>query len=207
LVSDHGEELGDHGGWLHDQSAYEELIRVPLIIRFPHDEFAGRRVDGPVSLLDIVPTVMDYLRRPELAANCRGRSLMPLIEGEPLTDDMRVTAGRHNKKKYYRPYKETRGDVNIVVRQGHWKGIWNAEWDRMELYDLQSDPGETTDSSAENPELAQTMRAFAQSQLAQCQAVAMEPVSGKGDDLDEETRRQLETLGYIDSRKTDRETR
>ncbi len=199
LVSDHGEELGDHGGWLHDQSAYEELIRVPLIIRFPHDEFAGRRVNEPVSLLDVVPTIMDYLRRPTLAANCRGQSLMPLIEGEATSDDMRVTAGRHNKKKYYRPYKERRGDVNLVVRRGKWKGIWNAEMDSVELYDLQSDPQETTNVSTENEALAKTMRDFARSQLAACEAVAMEPVLGKQSDLDEQTRRQLESLGYVDS--------
>ncbi len=199
LVSDHGEELGDRGGWLHDQSAYEELIRVPLIIRFPHDEFAGRRVNEPVSLMDVVPTIMDYLRRPTLAADCRGQSLMSLIDGDATSDDMRVTAGRHNKKKYYRPYKERRGDTNLVVRRGRWKGIWNVETNKVELYDLQSDPYEATDVSAENQRLAKTMRDFARSQLAACEAVAMEPVSGNQSDLDEQTRRQLESLGYVDS--------
>jgi hypothetical protein len=71
--------------------------------------------------------------------------------------------------------------------------------DSVELYDLQSDPQETTNVSTENEALAKTMRDFARSQLAACEAVAMEPVLGKQSDLDEQTRRQLESLGYVDS--------
>ena len=79
LLSDHGEELGDHGGWEHDHSVYEELVHVPLLIRFPGGKHAGKRVARPVSLIDIKPTILDYLGRPDLAEGCRGRSLMPLV--------------------------------------------------------------------------------------------------------------------------------
>ncbi|MFQ5490931.1 MAG: sulfatase, partial [Phycisphaerae bacterium] len=59
LTSDHGEELGDHGGWLHDQSVYEELLRVPLMVHFPGGRFAGRRLAESVSLIDVMPTILD----------------------------------------------------------------------------------------------------------------------------------------------------
>ena len=105
LVSDHGEELGDHGGWLHDQSAYDELIRVPLVIRFPGDEFAGRRIEGPVSLLDIVPTIMDYLHRPELAANCRGQSLMPLLNMRLLEPSNLIDLNHLTRLRYLQQHR------------------------------------------------------------------------------------------------------
>jgi arylsulfatase A-like enzyme len=174
------------------------LIRVPLIIRFPHDDFAGLRVSEPVSLLDVIPAIMDYLDRPELAARGRGRSLLPLIEGGGPSGEMRLTAMRHNKKKYYRPHKEKRGDLNAVIRQGTWKGIWNVEIDTFELYDLARDPRETMNLSESEIALARTMRDFARSQLAACRAAAMEGSSGREPELDEEIRRRLETLGYLD---------
>ena len=129
VVADHGEELGDHGGWQHDQSVYEELMHVPLIVRFPQGRFAGRRVSQAVSLVDVMPTIFDVLGKPALAQGCRGTSLMPLIEGQAQRnpDDMVITGMRINRKKYYRPDKDARGDFNVVVRQGRFKGIWNVD--------------------------------------------------------------------------------
>ena len=132
-----------------------------------------------------------------LAEDFRGRSLLPLIEGEADTSLMRVTAMRHNKKKYYRPHKESRGDLNLVIRQGGWKGIWNRETDTLELYDLRSDPSETEDRSAAEPELAERMKDLARSELARCEASDMKASSGNELELDEETRRRLEALGYL----------
>ena len=197
LLADHGEELGEHGSWQHDQSVYQELIRVPLVIRFPGNEFAGARVSEPVTLLDVAPTIVDYLGATELADGFRGRSLLPLIEGKTDENLMRVTAMRYNKKKYYRPHKENRGDLNLAVRQGEWKGIWNAETESLELYDLGRDPGESEDLSAAEPELVEEMISFAQSQLARCEASATERYRGNELRLDEKTRRRLEALGYI----------
>jgi choline-sulfatase len=170
LVSDHGEEFGEHEGWHHDQSLYQELIHVPLLIHFPRGQFAGLRLEGPVSLLDVVPTIFDYLGRPELAAGSRGESLLPRLRGEREDDPERlwISAVRHNRKKYYRPDKESRGDLNISLRQGSWKAIWNAEVDSLELYDLSRDPGETNDLRARYPERREQMRRAAESWLLEC---------------------------------------
>jgi hypothetical protein len=110
---------------------------------------------------------------------------------------MRIMAMRYNKKKYYRPHKEERGDLNLVVRHGSWKGIWNAETDTVELYDLGDDPDERENVSQEKGELAERMRGFARARLAECEAIAMEASSGNEPELDEETRRRLEALGYV----------
>jgi arylsulfatase A-like enzyme len=49
FLSDHGEEMGEHGGWFHGQSIYEELAHVPLIIHFPGGEYGGQRISRPAS--------------------------------------------------------------------------------------------------------------------------------------------------------------
>ncbi len=200
LLSDHGEEFGEHGGWLHDQSVYEELIRVPMVLRFPGRQFAGRIVGEPVSLVDVLPTIADFLRRPRIASAARGRSLMPLIRGEAseASAGSGILAMRLNKKKYYRPFKESRGDKNVLVRHGQWKGIWNAEVGTLELYDLRRDPGETDDRAAENKALSDSMKKKAASWLTTCESPWEETVPLVAPELDKESEAALRALGYID---------
>ena len=91
VLSDHGEELLDRGGIDHGSSLYDELLGVPLIFRFPGGTPAGVRIEEPVSLVDVLPTLADYLgfeTRSELA----GHSLMPLLSGRPSTSEHAVYA-------------------------------------------------------------------------------------------------------------------
>ncbi|HJP01344.1 MAG TPA: hypothetical protein QF764_06225 [Planctomycetota bacterium] len=119
------EEMAEHDGRQHDQSVREELIRVPLFVHPPGGARAGRRVGIPVSLVDVMPTVLDVVSAPHENGSS-GRCLMALLEGDPVDRGPRFVAMRHNKKKPYRPYKEPRGDINVVIRQGAWKAIINA---------------------------------------------------------------------------------
>jgi arylsulfatase A-like enzyme len=200
VTADHGEEMGDHGGWLHDQSVYQELVHVPLIIHFPEGKFAGTRVRNPVSLVDILPTIADCIRTPALAADCRGtsvvRHLAPHAAGP--TGEPAVTGVRINRRKHFLPYKLKRGDVNVVLRQGAWKGIWNAEIDTFELYDLAEDPREMCNMADEQPDVASTMRKHAQAWLAQCGAAGDDSAPEQASQPDAETMRVLKSLGYVD---------
>ena len=80
LTGDHGEGLGDHGETGHGLLAYEEALRVPLIIKPAAGEGAGRRIDAVVEHVDIVPTVLDLAKAPQ-PDRLSGRSLKPLLEG------------------------------------------------------------------------------------------------------------------------------
>jgi choline-sulfatase len=199
VLADHGEEFNEHGGWLHDQSAYEELMAVPLIIRFPHGQYAGRRIQSVVSLIDVLPTIFAYLEAPDGARGARGRDLMPLIRGDQpdRTDDFIIPGMRVNRKKYYRPWKDSRGDTNVVVRRGKWKGIWNAEPDELELYNLAIDPGEQHEVSAANPDLALAMRLMARLSFKDCRKNRAEPPK-PSDKPEGETLENLRALGYVD---------
>ncbi len=80
LLSDHGEEFREHGGFGHGRNLYEESTRVPLVVKFPHGRWGGRRIDSGVSLTDLVPTLLDQLEiahDPSLTLD--GESLLPLL--------------------------------------------------------------------------------------------------------------------------------
>jgi len=78
VSADHGEEHWDHGSFFHGQSLYDELLHVPLLMRFPDRAYAGRVVREPVRALDIVPTIAEVLGLPAFP-EFEGRSLLPLI--------------------------------------------------------------------------------------------------------------------------------
>ena len=81
-MADHGEEFQDHGKWLHGRSVFDELVRIPLIVKFPASRDAGRRVAQQVQAVDVLPTVLEALglpvpapagdRRPAAAGGDRG---------------------------------------------------------------------------------------------------------------------------------------
>ena len=80
VVSDHGEEFFDHGNIGHRHTLYEEVVRVPMLLRLPRVLPAGAAVRGPVSLTDLLPTVLDILGLSP--APMRGASsFLPLIRG------------------------------------------------------------------------------------------------------------------------------
>ncbi len=64
VVADHGEEFFEHAGLGHRRTLYDEVVRVPMVLRLPHVLPAGRTVTGPVSLTDLVPTVEELLGPP-----------------------------------------------------------------------------------------------------------------------------------------------
>jgi len=123
---------------------------------------------------------------------------LPLLRGEPTepSQPFTIPGMRHNTTRYYRPWVTTRGNVNIVIRHGHWKGVYNVEPGTFELYDLIMDPSEQRDIQTEHAELVQGMRAYATDWYQSCQgrATATEPVG----ELDEDTRRKLRSIGYVE---------
>jgi len=84
LTADHGEEFFDHGAWEHGHTLYNELIRVPLVIKLPRSREAGRRVREDVGLVDLVPTILAEAGVAAPPSGFDGTSLCPLLNGENL---------------------------------------------------------------------------------------------------------------------------
>ena len=141
FTSDHGETLGDHGLMYKGCRFYEGLVRVPLIFSWPGRFQAGVRSDALVELLDMTATIVDLagLEQPEYM---QGRSLLPILRGEALTDHLRdfvrceyfdaldpyFTGGQGVFATMYRDRR-----YKLSVYHGHEIG---------ELYDLENDPWE-----------------------------------------------------------------
>ncbi|MCB9536200.1 MAG: sulfatase [Myxococcales bacterium] len=152
VMGDHGEEFGDHGGQFHSATLYDELIHVPLFVRVPG--LPPTRVDQPVSLIDVAPTVLDALGLPP-AETHQGRSLLPLLRGAtlPPAPVFSETLYRQDHAKW------------AVVGE-RWKLIWDRNRGVTRLFDLAADPGERDNVADSHPGRAAMLHA------ALCEAFA-----------------------------------
>jgi choline-sulfatase len=139
LCSDHGEAFGEGGRLHHGRSLADALIRVPLWIRAPGWP-EGKTIDASVSLLDVLPTVLDLCGLP-VPDDSDGRSLVPLVLGAGLGAPA-VAEERRSERETGFPVDE---DLSCV-RDERWK--WVRIRDRKtnvaheEVYDLVADPSE-----------------------------------------------------------------
>jgi hypothetical protein len=86
LMSDHGEEFGEHGGTGHAETLFEEVVRVPLLMRLPGGWHSGLRVASRASLADLFPTILDLVGAPA-RPGLDGVDLQPAWQGaEPNRD-------------------------------------------------------------------------------------------------------------------------
>jgi arylsulfatase A-like enzyme len=82
FVSDHGEEFFDHAQWLHGRSVFDEVVHVPLIVKFPGGRHRNQRVGQQVRTLDILPTILAEMGLSVPAApEIEGQPLQPLLDG------------------------------------------------------------------------------------------------------------------------------
>jgi arylsulfatase A-like enzyme/thioredoxin-like negative regulator of GroEL len=196
LLSDHGEALGDHGEADHGVFLYREVMHVPLIIKLPGQETGGSRVQDPVQLIDIVPTVMDWVGLPQDAQR-QGKSLVPALRGEGAPKDRQIYAESLYGRLHF-GWKElfslTTLQYSFVLAP------------RQELYDIRQDPGQLRNLlvpsaragsgsaalpgqvSVEYEKLHRKLKSY----------VAQTPLKAPNR-VDEEELKKLRALGYIGS--------
>jgi arylsulfatase A-like enzyme len=130
FMSDHGEMMGAHG--MREKNVMlEESVRVPLIINYP-GKIAGRKIETPVSLINIFPTIMDYVG---IKAESDSYSLMNLANGKAAKTDFVVS-------EWNWPNQDV---PNLMVRTKEWKLLisrYNKKKNVDALFDLKNDPNE-----------------------------------------------------------------
>ncbi len=131
VVGDHGEGLGDHGEETHGIFLYDSTTHVPLIMKLPRNRDSGRMIDAQVRTTDILPTVTDLLGIPP-PARLDGESLMPYFRAGQKTELVVFGETAYPLRFGWAPLRSVRS-----------QGLKFIEAPRPELYNLQSDPGES----------------------------------------------------------------
>jgi arylsulfatase A-like enzyme/Tfp pilus assembly protein PilF len=184
FTADHGESLGEHGEATHGVFVYDVTMRVPSFL-WAGARIGGRTYGGLTRLIDLAPTILDMLGVDPPPA-FEGRSLLPAIN-DP---------GNGRPSAYLEAM-----DANLTRNWAPLTGLVNGPYKLIdlpipELYDLRSDPGETTNVFARDPERARALEALLRDGVAQLTA------RGSGAErpaLNTEARQRLQALGYVAS--------
>jgi arylsulfatase A-like enzyme/thioredoxin-like negative regulator of GroEL len=183
LLSDHGESLGDHGESGHGYFMYQSTLLVPLIVHWPGGVSTyADRAGQPGGLIDVAPTILDFLKLPA-PATFHGASL--LAAARTPKDDGRAV---YSESLY--PHDAFHWAPLRGIRVGGYQYI---DAPKPELYYLPGDPAELHNVIAQNAEMARTLRGRLASLLAQY--AARRPASTG--DASPQSRRTLESLGYV----------
>jgi len=131
FTSDHGDMLMEKG-MVQKRTFYEWSSRVPMMVQFPGNKYAGKEVNTPVSLIDILPTINEWADiKPNAQLKIDGKSLMPLIEnGE---DESRYVISEMHSEGVYAPC--------FMVRKGAFKYVYIHGYEGQ-LFNLKNDPDE-----------------------------------------------------------------
>ena len=200
FISDHGEEFFDHQAWGHGQSLYEESLKVPLIIKFPGSKYRGVKIDPIVSLVDVMPTILEEVGIDVSTHALDGKSLMPFLKGKEKRDRTFLADVGENILSLPLP-------LRIAMNSGQNKLIVNKtskeekvepflypppEIQPLELYDLAEDSTEKKNIVSQKPALATQLVRL----IDQIYGQAKRRKTGKAA-IDEELKEQLRALGYI----------
>lgn len=158
VLSDHGEAFEEHGWMLHGATQYEEELRVPLIVRLPHSPREAVRVDVPVMLLDIAPTILSVcgLRSP---TTHQGLDLSPLWRGsrpDP-SPDSPVNARRMIPSE---SKSELDGRFVLSLTLDPLKAVYSPLDGRLDLFRLPDERTPLADSEAVRHAFLEPLRAW-----------------------------------------------
>ena len=185
VAGDHGESLGEHGEIEHGFFLYEEAIHVPLVISTPFTVYRGVRRSEPVSLVDVMPTILTLVGLP-IPSEVQSRSLVPLLDaGAPERSNSLVYSETYYPRLHF-GWSELR-----VLLSPEYKLIMSGE---PELYHLASDPEEAINLSRQRAATTELLRQQIETLVAD---YAQDGGLAEAVTLDEETRRRLAALGYL----------
>ena len=183
IASSHGESLGAHGEDTHGIFLYDESIHVPLVLKLPKNQMAGKQVKNRSRLLDIAPTVLEMAGVP-IPTQMQGQSLLRIAQ----------TSSQNDQPVYSRSKLPQRGFGCSMLESWRAGKYLYIRAPRAELYDL------STDSSATH-NLAQSSKATLETMASQLQALdsrlGNEPGKSTASGLTSTELQKLASLGYV----------
>ncbi len=163
VSADHGEEFGDHGGYHHGTTLFDEQVRVPLLWSSP-GVAKPRVVGGVVELVDVATTLLAALHIPR-DVRMRGDDLGPVLAGDEPSSNLRAFAST---------------DTQRMWSDGRWKSVCETESEHCRLFDLPADPAELRDRSRDYPEVLADLYAELSELMASLPKVEAMALQGGG---------------------------
>ncbi|MEO8430640.1 MAG: sulfatase-like hydrolase/transferase [Acidobacteriota bacterium] len=182
FAGDHGESFGEHQEKGHGFFAYQQTLRVPLILALPSGRPSGVRREETVSLVDVLPTIAGIVDLP-LPREVQGRSLQPLLSGGPWTERP-VYAETYYANLHYGWSPLT------AIQERRYQFVESSD---PELYDLSEDPEEWVNVLEKHPERLAAVRA----RLSALVGTLGQQAKSAGHKSDPETVAKLASLGYL----------
>jgi arylsulfatase A-like enzyme len=188
VLSDHGEELQDHGSMHHIRTLYEEVLRVPLIIKLPGGDRARERatVAERVRTFDVGPTLLDLAGIP-IPSTFQSSSLLPVLARQQRDREIFARTRRHKSDSM----AIIHGDHKLIVPFGRKKG-------ESELYDLRRDAHEKRSLAGQLDRVEARLRNRMRSIVREDNRALSLPGAAGGVELTEEQKAGLEALGYLE---------
>jgi arylsulfatase A-like enzyme/Flp pilus assembly protein TadD len=186
FAGDHGESLGDHQEETHGFFLYQETLRVPLIFVTPFTRLNGRVSERPAQLADIMPTILEMCGQPR-PPQVQGRSLVREFFGRSGERPGLIYSETYSPRFHFgwselRSVQDERYQLIIAPR--------------MELYDLDSDPGELHNLADSRLDLVRSLRARAEDLT---RLYGRDSLKTDMRRVDQSTRERLAALGYLGS--------
>lgn len=201
LLGDHGESFGEHGEYGHSSIPYNELIKIPLIVKFPGQKYAGRVIDENISICDIYPTVLDLLSISFDKQKIDGQSLINYLNRDSskarerrifieclYRPDFYLGALIKNNQKYLR--LELKGNwLRKIARKISYFPCWFEE----KQFDIKKDPKEEKGEVEISPQLRDEFDAM----RMKCEVRARDYENYKKQVENKGVIERLRRLGYI----------
>lgn len=178
LTADHGEEFMDHGGMEHNLTLYDELVRVPFILKVPGLGFG--MIEEQTQAVDVAPTIVSLVGGTVAAHEMHGMNLRPILD-------------RRGSREPY-AYAEIVGR-RFALRTRSWKLISSLQGGKQ-LFDLRADPQERENVASVHPDLVRSL----ESVLARIVAEAIKAgdrIQGQYAPIPDAVLERLRSLGYV----------
>ncbi|MGD9347932.1 MAG: tetratricopeptide repeat protein, partial [Candidatus Aminicenantes bacterium] len=190
FTADHGESLGEHKESAHGFFIYDSDVRVPLIVRFPGNKLAGRKITNQVRSIDIMPTVLNTVGA-NLPESVQGESFLPLMLGHE-EEAERLAYSETYWPRYHYGWSELK-----LLRKGPYKFI---DAPKPELYDVYQNPGETENLVNQKASLGNEMKRQLEGLIEQYSREDIESIEPQK--IDNDSLIKLQALGYLGSFRT-----
>ncbi len=184
VTSDHGEEFWNHGQTLHGHTLYDELLRVPFVVRWPGHVEAGKALSGQISSMSIMPTVIEAVGG-RIPVQCQSPSVWNFLTGKAPLEARPVCAETDYQ------------GINLrMIRTPTQKIVYDVEKGTKSIFDLVQDPKEQTNLADKPPIWVAELNGEFDVWAKSVNSIRSTMAPARDAELDAKTLEQLKQLGY-----------